>query len=153
MSAQFPVTSHSDTPIAKPAMVSIPLTQPFWAAAAEGTLLLQRCLRCTHIQHYPRTLCARCWSIDLEWTAAQGMGAIWTFTVVSMPGHPAWNAETPYVLALVELDEGPRVLTNIVGCDPDRVAVGQRVSLVPHDDPRGNPSLLQFELADTQNPD
>ena len=56
---------------------------------------------------------------------------MWTFTVIGIPGHPAWRPDVPYVVAVVELDEGPRVLTNIVDCDPTSVVIGQRVQLHP----------------------
>jgi uncharacterized OB-fold protein len=130
--------------IARPAIVSVPLTQPFWDAANEGTLLVQRCDRCGHVQHYPRNICVKCWSHELQWVVAAGTGTIWTFTVVNVPGHPAWSAEVPYVLALVELDEGPRLMTNIIGCDPNDVQVGQRVVLTPSRPSGSNQTLMQF---------
>ncbi|MGO4385113.1 Zn-ribbon domain-containing OB-fold protein [Specibacter sp. RAF43] len=130
--------------IAKPGFVWTPLTRTYWDAAAKGVLLLQRCGDCANLQHYPRSLCTNCWSEDLAWQAASGLGRVWTFTVVGIPGHAAWGSDVPYVLALVELDEGPRLMTNIVGCDPADVACGQRMRLSPHLGATGHQALLQF---------
>lgn len=113
--------------ISKPAIASTRRTRALWDAAADGRLLLQKCGTCGHVQHYPRAICARCWSEDLDWTQAKGSGTVWTLTVAHLPGHPAWIPEVPYVLALVELDEGPRVLTNVVGAPVHHVRVGARV--------------------------
>lgn len=131
-------------PIAKPGFVQTPLTKAYWDAAADGELLLQRCVDCNNLQHYPRSICTSCWSEDLVWQSASGLGRVWTFTVVGIPGHAAWGSEVPYILALVELDEGPRLMTNIVGCDPAGVACGQRVSLRAHRGPDDHQTLLQF---------
>ncbi len=95
-------------------------------------------------------MCRACWSENLGWIRAAGTGTVWTFTVVSKPGHPAWEQDTPYVLALVELDEGPRMMTNIIDCDPATVHVGLRVQLAPHI-PGSEQPPLQFH-ADTPLP-
>jgi uncharacterized OB-fold protein len=132
----------------RPAAVTTPLTQHYWDAAAHGRLLVQRCITCGHHQHYPRTLCTACWSDDLTWVEAKGTGHVATLTVVHMPGHPAWQRETPYVLALVELDEGPRLMTNITGTDPENVYVGMPVRAhLPGSHPDGGPPLVQFTPA------
>lgn len=130
----------------RPPMLTTPATAPYWAAAAEGRLLLQRCRSCARLQHYARTLCAGCWSEGLDWVEAVGTGTVWTLTVAHVPGHPAWATAAPYVLAIVELDEGPRLLTNVVGVAPEAVAVGQRVRLLRRTEscPGGDPALLQF---------
>lgn len=133
--------------VAKPNFVSTPLTKTYWNAASRGDLLLQRCNTCNHLQHYPRSICARCWSDDLAWQAASGFGRVWTFTVVGIPGHAAWGHDVPYVLALVELEEGPRLMTNIVACEPTSVQCGQRVQLHPHRGDDDNQTLLQFAPA------
>jgi len=137
----------------RPGFISVQTTAPYWEAAAEGTLLLQRCRPVGHLQHYPRSLCATCWSQELEWEAASGRGTVWTYTVVHMPGHAAWRDEVPYVLAIVELDEGPRLMTNIVGTDTDAVQVGQAVELAAVRDSSGPQPLLQFTPVRTPPPD
>lgn len=128
----------------RPGFVSVQTTVPYWEAAAEGTLLLQRCKPAGHLQHYPRSICATCWSEDLAWQPASGRGAVWAFTVVHMSGHAAWRDEVPYTLALVELEEGPRLMTNVVGVDPESVHVGMAVELAAEHDTSGPQPLLQF---------
>lgn len=115
--------------LAKPALTVTALSRPWWDAVSEGMLLLQRCVACGHLQHYPRLLCASCWGLDLEWTEAVGPGIVRAFTVVRRPGHPAWIADAPYVIGLVQLDEGPTMMTRIVDIEPENVRVGQRVLL------------------------
>ena len=128
------------TSTSKPARVQTPFTAHYWDHADRGELLIQRCNHCGQHQFYPRQMCSHCWSQDVGWRQALGRGFIWTFTIAHQPGHPAWTEEAPYVIAIVELDEGPRMLTNIVDCDPNQVAVGQRVRLRPG--ARGAPSFL-----------
>lgn len=113
----------------KPALVTIPRTQPWWEAVERGTLMLQRCRECSAFQLYPRVLCTRCWSEQLEWRNSAGTGSIWSFTVAHVPGHHAWTRDVPYVLAVVQLDEGPRMMSRIVDAEPGVVRVAQRVSV------------------------
>ncbi|WP_375001897.1 Zn-ribbon domain-containing OB-fold protein [Aeromicrobium sp. CTD01-1L150] len=99
------------TPLSVPAPPPNPTTAPFWDALAEGRLVLQRCRRCNVHQHYPGEVCRRCWSGELDWVASRGLGVIWTWTIVQRPGHPAWDQLAPYGVVIVELDEGPRLVT------------------------------------------
>ncbi|WP_020499129.1 Zn-ribbon domain-containing OB-fold protein [Sciscionella marina] len=124
--------------VPRPGRLSTPATAEYWRAAADGHLLIQRCLHCGHKQLYPRTLCTRCWSAELGWQETVGTGSVRTFTVIEVPGHPAWREEAPYLIALVELDEGPCLLAGVLGSDPYRVAVGQRVRFVA--DSGGDPA-------------
>lgn len=121
--------------VPKPTRVMTLLTKPFWEHAEKGELLLQHCLACGLDQLYPRGVCRRCWSDDLGWVAAAGTGMVWTVTVIHKPGHRAWADEAPYAVAIVELDEGPRLTTRILGCAPEAVTVGARVRLCPKDEP------------------
>jgi uncharacterized OB-fold protein len=107
-------------------------TKPFWDATQAGTLLLKRCRSCESVFWYPRTMCPVCGSLDTEWTEASGRGSVHSFTIVRRGGPGVYQDAVPYVLAYVELDEGPRVLTNIVDCDPDAVRIGDGVSVVFH---------------------
>lgn len=136
-------------PVPRPAGVSTPATAPYWAAAAEGRLQIQECRQCGHVQHYPRTLCSTCWSEDLQLVDAAGTGTVFTYTVVRQPGHPAWRGQVPYVLALIELDEGPRVMSNIVGVPVDQITVGAPVHLTPAPTTDGGPPTVVFTLTDT----
>ncbi len=120
-------------------------SKPFWDAAAEGRFALQHCDDCDTVIWWPRALCPACSSFDLTWYDASGNGRVYSYTVVhrSVGG---WNAVTPYVVAYVELDEGPRVMTNIVDCDPDAVSIDAPVRVVFHDTGEGW-ALPRFTLA------
>ena len=112
--------------------------EPFWAAARDGRLVIQRCPACGHVQHYPRPWCTNCLHDAPEFVESSGEGTIYTFTVIRRSAVPAFAARVPYVLAFVDLDEGVRMVTNIVECDPDSVRIGQRVRarFEPIDDER-----------------
>ncbi|MEV6927581.1 OB-fold domain-containing protein [Dactylosporangium sp. NPDC051485] len=119
-------------PAPMPQRVSTALTAAYWGAADRGELLYQRCDACGRAQLYPGGICRGCWSTTLSYHPAAGTGTVWTFTIAEVAGHPAWQARTPYCLAIVEIDEGPRLLTQIIGGDPYAFRVGQRVRLAPH---------------------
>lgn len=123
-------------------------TEPYWRAAARGELLLPRCTECgTHVW-YPRPQCP----IDLAptaWTVASGRGVLHSHTVVHR-GERAYAGAAPFVLAYVDLEEGPRIMTNVVGCDPGDVRIGLAVQ-VTFDDVEGAEDLAipRFVPADT----
>ena len=107
----------SDTytgPIPKPT----PETAPYWQAAKRGVLLIQRCKECRQHYFYPRPLCPHCLSREVEWVEASGRGKLHTF-VVNQRAARGFPAKGPYILGIVELDEGPRMMTNIIGVEPD----------------------------------
>lgn len=104
-------------------------TKPFWDACRRGDLLIQRCDRCNEYQFYPRGICSNCWCEDIQWVTASGKGTVWTFTVTMQNGTPGFAEEVPYVLALVELEEGVKMFTNIVECDPGEVTIGMPVEV------------------------
>ena len=105
-------------------------TEPYWQGAKQGTLRLKRCRPCNRPFFYPRTYCPRCWSADTDWMEASGRGTIYSYTVIAHSDVQPFHSWLPYVVALVELEEGPRLVTNIVGCEPREVTVGQRVEVV-----------------------
>lgn len=117
-------------------------TQPYFDAAADGRLVLPKCTSCGELVWYPRAFCPFCASNEVEWVSASGRGSVYSYTV-SYRGEGAYREAAPYVLAYVELDEGPRLLTNIVDCDPESVRVGQPVDAVFHPTPSGG-ALLRF---------
>jgi hypothetical protein len=94
-----------------------------------GELRLQKCSSCGAVQFYPRAYCTTCRSADLRWQPASGDGLVYSYTVVRRAPSKALQEHAPYVLAVVELAEGPRVMTNIVGCDPADVRIEQPVRL------------------------
>jgi len=104
-------------------------TKPFWDACRRGNLIIQKCDRCQEYQFYPRGICANCWCQDIRWVTATGKGTVWTFTVTRQNRTLGFEDELPYVLALVELDEGVKMFTNIVECDPNEVKIGMPVEV------------------------
>lgn len=100
------------------------LERPFFEAAARGELLYQRCPKCGHAQFYPRAVCTAC-GADPEWATASGRGAVHTYTVVRQNAMPPFAEELPYVVAMVELPEGVRMMGNVTGAGADEVGVGQ----------------------------
>jgi len=112
-----------------------PETAPFWKAASDGAFRLKECTDCGLVYYYPREHCPDCFSDDTEWIDAAGTGEVYAYSVTErMEGWP--DEALPIVLAYVELDEGPRVMTNVVETDPEDVAVGTRVEarFVPTED-------------------
>ena len=102
-------------------------TAAFWAAAARGELLIQRCPQCGHRQFYPRPVCTEC-AATPEWEHASGNGTVYTYTVIRQNLAPPFDTHGAYVVAMVELDEGPRMMSNITHVDPDDVRVGLPVT-------------------------
>ena len=117
-------------------------TEEFWSATAAGRLLLKKCNADGTVIWYPRSLCPVCHSTDTSWFEASGEGVVYSYTV-SHRGEGPYREVAPYVLAYVELDEGPRLMTNIVDCEPGSVSIGQRVRVVFDDTGEGN-ALVRF---------
>jgi uncharacterized OB-fold protein len=105
-------------------------SKPFWDALERGALVLPECVACRRVHYYPRLLCPFCWE-PVQWLELSGRGEVFATTVVRRIGLEPFRDRTPYDLSLVELEEGPRLLTNVVGTDPDRVAIGCAVELCP----------------------
>lgn len=103
-----------------------PEAAEYWAALADGRLLVQRCTQCGHLQLYPRALCTKCHS-EVTWVQASGKGSVYSYTVIRQNYQRPFRDWMPYVVALVDLAEGPRIMTNIVGCDPEDVHVDMAV--------------------------
>ncbi|WP_145011506.1 Zn-ribbon domain-containing OB-fold protein [Mycobacterium marseillense] len=136
----------SDRELPTPAPDIQPETAAFWAATLDGTLLLQRCSDCGQALYYPRYLCADCHSTNLINFAATGRGVIYSYTITTRGILEYANAGS-YVLAMVELDEGPKMITNIIDCDPEGLSIGQRVEVVFCDTGEGG-ALPRFRPAD-----
>ena len=133
----------SATEYAKPLPKPSPMSEPFWEAARRHELWLQRCTDCGQFVFYPRPQCPNCWSAKLEWKPASGRGKIYSYTVVRRPTHRAFTE--PYVLAIVELEEGVRMTTNIVAA-PEQVRVGMGVNVL-FDDVTPDRTLVKFKPA------
>ena len=102
-------------------------TRPYWEAAAQGRLLLRRCGACGRAHHYPREFCPHCWSEDVVWEQASGEAVLYTWSVVYANDLPPFRDRLPYAAAVVDLAEGPRMMTTVVGCDPLTLCVGMRL--------------------------
>jgi uncharacterized OB-fold protein len=122
------MTSDAPRP-PKPVPVVQPWARPFWEAARERRLVLQHCRACDRPIHYPRIACPRCGGDDLGWKEASGRGTIYSFTVVQANAPSAFREDVPYVVAVIRLAEGVQMLSNIVECDPDRLACDQPVEV------------------------
>ena len=122
-----------------------PETEEFWKATTEGRLVLLRCEECGVVIWYPRPLCPDCGSTIVVWIEGSGLGTVYSFSVVYRSAG-SYQRAVPYVVAYVELAEGPRVLTNIIGCDPEQVYIGQPVRVVFCDTGDGS-ALYRFAPA------
>jgi uncharacterized protein len=119
------MTEHTGKILPRPT----PESRQYWDACRNGELMLQRCDRCASYQFFPRMMCCRCNSDSVTWTRVSGRGRVRSYTVVRRPVSKAYAAETPYIVALVELEEGPTLMSNVTGCDPNAVTVGMAVEV------------------------
>ena len=101
-----------------------PETRPYWDAARERRLLIRRCNACGEAYFYPRSFCPKCWSEEVAWEEASGRATLYTWSVVHRNDLPPFPERVPYVAAVVDLDEGPRMMTNVEGCSFDDLRVG-----------------------------
>jgi uncharacterized OB-fold protein len=115
----------------------------FWEALARHELYVQRCRACGTTRYYPRAVCPQCLSSDTAWVRCSGRGRVYSFTVTHQNQAPGFRDELPYVLAIVELDEGVRMMTNIVDTTPEQVRIGMEVEVV-FDDVTPEVTLAKF---------
>ena len=106
------------------------VSRPYWEAAKRHQLALQKCQACGYYRYPPGDTCPRCLSGSLMWVKASGRGTVYTWTVFHKVYHPAFAGEAPYAVVAVELEEGPRLLTNLVDCKIDDIKVGMPVEVV-----------------------
>ena len=104
-------------------------TRPFWDATREGRFLIRHCLECGKYHFYPRPFCPNCWSERVEWAEATGRAVLYTYSIVVSNDLPPFNERVPYVAAVVDLEEGPRVMTNVVDCEFADLRVGMPVEV------------------------
>ena len=115
----------------KPIPRPTPETQPYWDAARAGELRVQRCAACRQHYFYPRPFCPRCGSADVAWVPVSGRARRHSYVISHRPA-PGFEAEVPYAIAVVELEEGPRLMTNIVGVEntPERLELDMELEVV-----------------------
>ena len=123
------------------------LSEPFWDAAKRHELVIPRCTKCNRYFWYPRQECPFCLQRDWQWEPVSGKGRLHTYTVVRQPQNPAFTADVPYAFAIVQLDEGVRIVSNIVGCKiPDDLQVDMPL-VATFDDVTSDWTLVKFKPA------
>ncbi|MGQ0501246.1 MAG: Zn-ribbon domain-containing OB-fold protein [Panacagrimonas sp.] len=120
--------------------------RPYWEAAQRGELVFQRCRGTGKPFLYPRHWSPFDFSADPTWEKASGRGTVYSYTIVHQPPYAAFKADCPYVMAIVQLEEGPRLMTNILNCDPATVKIGMAVKLC-FETRAGGFRIPQFEPA------
>ncbi|HZU69630.1 MAG TPA: Zn-ribbon domain-containing OB-fold protein [Ktedonobacteraceae bacterium] len=118
------------SPRPKPLPVVTDENRPFWEGCRQGKLLLQYCLQCQSYQFYPRLYCMHCGSTTLKWKEASGRGVVYSYTIIRQNKSPEFVNDTPYNLAIIQLEEGPRMLSNIVDIDLADLRVDLPVTVV-----------------------
>ena len=131
-----------DLDVTKPVPEMQPWSEQFWEGTKQGKLLVQVCKDCTARIFYPRKACPKCWSRNLVWMQSSGKVSIFTFSTAYSMVEPKFMDELPYTIAYVDLDEGVRMMTRIVECEPEQIRFGMRVEVVFHE--RGGFNLPYF---------
>lgn len=131
----------------KPMPEPTPVTRPFWDGLREHKIRIQYSPSAGRYVFYPRILAPGTLADDLEWREVSGAGTLYTFTVADRPTAPPWADALPQLLAIVELDEGPRLSSEMVDVAPGALRVGMRVKPVFHDYPEQDVTLLRFTAA------
>ena len=137
----------------KPLPAITDLTRPFWTAAKNGKLVLQKCQRCATFNFQPKPWCIECGSRELTWTTAKPSGTVYSHTVshtVAM-NSPAWAGEMPLIMCLIDLDDGARMYGQVTDCRPDDIRIGMRVDVHFEDisEEAGIPKFRPAKLAAT----
>lgn len=127
----------------KPLPVPSKWSQPFWDGAKQHKLLLKKCTKCGTIDHPPYLYCTECWAEEHEWIETSGRGKIYAFTTVMLGAPLLFTDDIPYTIAMVDLAEGPRMLTTIVEAKPEELSIGMEVEVV-FDDVTEEMSLPRF---------
>lgn len=118
----------------KPIPEPVPETAFFWEKVRKHELWIQRCLDCSRVFHYPRFHCPQCTSSDLQWFQASGIGTLYSYMINHRPA-PGFEEEVPYAIAIVQLEEGPRMMTNIIGIEntPENLVLDMALEIVFED--------------------
>ena len=136
------MTSAYDKPI--PIPPNEDLTKPFWEATKRGELIIPYCNSCSTLFFYPREVCPNCFSKDLGWKKMSGKGHVYTYTHVRQAVHPSFQSANGHIYAIVQLDEGPKIPSGILGFEPEEVYVDMPVSVV-FDDITEDYTLVKFQ--------
>lgn len=131
----------------KPMPVPTPTSQPYWDALGKHRMEIQYCTSCEEYVFYPRSNCPRCLQTDLEWREVPGTGTLYTFTISRRPSAPPFADDVPQLIAVVELDEGPRLTSTLVNVAEEDVKIGMRLQPVFEDHAEADVTLLRYEPA------
>lgn len=120
------------TEYSKPLPVPQPESDYYWEQAAKGKLVAQRCTDCHEFQFYPRVFCTGCSGRSLEWKELSGRGTLFTFTIVHQPPHKGFAGDIPYVAAIIELEEGAKMPSQVIGIapEPEALSIGMPLEVV-----------------------
>jgi uncharacterized OB-fold protein len=121
-------------------------SRPWWEALQRHELYIQKCIKCGDVRYYPRALCTNCMSSQVQWLKCSGRGKVYTFTATYQNQAPGFRESLPYIMAYVELDEGVKMLTNLVDCQPEQVKIGMPVEVV-YEDVTPEVTLAKFRPA------
>lgn len=127
---------------AKPKPDITKLNASYWEGTAKGELRVQHCSKCDALFRFTHPRCPECWAGELDWKVAKGTGTLATYSVLHVAPFEAFEGSLPYVLALIDLDEGVRMMANIVECAPADVKIGMKLSVIYED--RDGVALPQF---------
>ena len=131
----------------KPFPIPTPTSKPFWDGLAEHQVRIQQCRACHSWIFYPRVMCPHCWAADLEWKEIPGTGTLYTFTICRKPTHPLFAGEVPQLLAVVQLDEGPRLTSTLVNVRETEIRIGMRLKPFFDGIAGRNVTLLRYQPA------
>lgn len=128
----------------KPLPAVTPEAKEFWEGCNRHELLIQRCKECGTYRHYPRPMCPNCHSLNVEWAKVSGRGKVYSFTVIHHPSHPAF-LDVPYAVVIVELEEGVRMVGDVVDSRPEEIYIGMPVEVF-FDDVTEEVTLPRFRM-------
>ena len=137
---------------AKPIPAITAELRPFLEAARRRELVVQRCRGCGAHRFPARPMCSRCLSADAEWVRVSGRGEVFSYNVMHQVYHPAFAAEVPYAVVLIKLDEGPKMLSNLVDISPEEIRIGMRVEVV-FEDLNDQVTLPKFKPVGSEAPE
>ena len=128
----------------KPLPKILPETEEYWKATTRHELFLQRCNSCKEVIYYPRIMCYRCMSEDIGWFKSTGFGEVYSYSIIWQVAHMAFEEDVPYVYAIIDLDDGARMISNVVNIEPAKVKIGMKVKVV-FEDATPEISIPRFE--------
>ncbi len=129
----------------KPLPLATATSKPFWDALTRHQVQIQQCTACDAWIYYPRAFCPECLSPELEWKQISGEGTLYSFTIARRPTAPFWADEVPQLIAVVELDEGPRLTSTLCNIEEADIRVGMRLRPVFDDIAGKDVTLLRYE--------